>query len=118
VLGYVNAPSLMQRVVGRCLAERVDVGAYDANRRLLYEGLTECGFSCVFPHGAFYLWVKSPEEDDRAFVQKAKKYNLLLVPGSSFAGSGYVRLAYCVSPDMIRRSLPAFRSLAKEYNLL
>jgi len=118
VLGYVNAPSLMQRVVARCLAERVDVAAYDLNRRLLYEGLTDCGFRCVFPNGAFYLWVKSPEEDDRAFVEKAKKYNLLLVPGSSFAGSGYVRLAYCVSPDMIRRSLPAFRSLAKEYNLL
>ena len=75
------------------------------------------GFSCVRPDGAFYLWVQTPEPDDKAFVAHAKQYNLLLVPGSSFAGPGYVRLAYCVSPDMIRRSLPAFAKLAADYNL-
>ena len=117
VLGFVNAPSLMQRTVARCLGTQTDVAAYDANRQLLYKGLTDCGFSCVYPHGAFYLWVKSPDTDEKRFVERAKAYNLLLVPGSAFAGPGYVRLAYCVSPDMIRRSLPAFQKLAAEYKL-
>lgn len=117
MLGFVNAPSLMQRAVARCLEAKVDVDAYDANRQLLYNGLTGCGFECVYPSGAFYLWVKSPVADEKEFVNAAKKYNLLLVPGSSFNGPGYVRLAYCVSPDMIKRSLPAFQKLASEYGL-
>lgn len=117
VLGFVNAPSLTQRAVKRCLDAKVNVDAYDANRKLLYEALTDCGFTCVRPDGAFYLWMKSPVPDDKEFVNAAKKYNLLLVPGSSFAGPGYVRLAYCVSPDMIRNSLPAFQKLAAEYHL-
>lgn len=115
VLGFVNAPSLMQKAVARCLDAKVDVGAYDANRQLLFNGLTDCGFECVKPQGAFYMWVKSPVPDEKEFCTAAKKYNLLLVPGSSFAWPGYVRIAYCVSPDMIKRSLPAFRKLADEY---
>ena len=118
VLGFVNAPSLMQRAVARCLDASTDVEGYSENRRLLLEGLEACGFTCTHPCGAFYLWMRSPVPDEKSFVQKAKEYNLLLVPGSSFAGPGYVRLAYCVSPDMIRRSLPAFRKLAADYNLI
>lgn len=117
VLGFVNAPSLMQKVAARCLDAKVDVDSYDANRQLLYKGLTDCGFDCVYPQGAFYMWVKSPVADEKEFCSAAKKYNLLLVPGSSFAWPGYVRIAYCVSPDMIRRSLPAFEKLAKEFDL-
>ena len=117
VLGYVNAPSLQQLAVARCLHERTDVSAYDANRKLLYEGLTKCGFECVFPQGAFYMWMKTPIEDDKAFSAAAKKYRLLLVPGSSFAGPGYVRIAYCVSPETIRNSMPSFRQLAEEFGL-
>ena len=117
ILGFVNAPSLIQRVVARCLDEKVDIGAYDGNRQMLYDALTALGFSCVRPSGAFYLWVKSPVSDEKEFVASAKKYNILIVPGSSFAGPGYVRLAYCVSPDMIKRSLPAFEKLATEYGL-
>ncbi|MDR2088105.1 MAG: pyridoxal phosphate-dependent aminotransferase [Clostridiales Family XIII bacterium] len=113
VLGFVNAPSLMQRVAARCLGERADVGAYDRNRKRLYEGLRACGFSCVFPQGAFYLWMKSPVPDAE-FVEAAKRHNILVVPGASFGCPGYVRLAYCVSPDTIERSLPAFEKLAAE----
>lgn len=118
MLGFVNAPSLIQRAVAKCLDAKVDISAYDNNRRLLYDGLKACGFECAFPSGAFYLWVKSPVPDEKEFVSAAKQFNLLLVPGSSFAGPGYVRLAYCVSPDMIKRSLPAFEKLAKQFNLI
>lgn len=118
VLGFVNAPSLMQLVVADCLDAQVDVGFYDRNRKALCEGLDACGFSYVKPEGAFYLWLRSPVADEQAFVAEAKKRYLLLVPGSSFAGPGYVRIAYCVSPDTIRRSLPAFRSLAERYGLI
>lgn len=118
ILGFVNAPSLMQLTVEECLDEKTDVAAYDANRKLLYEGLKELGFESVKPEGAFYLWTKAPDGDDKAFAAKAKEFNLLLVPGSSFAGPGYVRIAYCVSNDMIKRSLPAFRKLAEAYGLV
>lgn len=117
VSGCVNAPSLFQLVAARCVDVETDLTGYDTNRRLLYNGLTEAGFECVFPDGAFYIWMKTPEPDDKAFVERAKKYNLLVVPGTSFAWPGYVRLAYCVSKDMIERSLPAFRKLAAEYGL-
>lgn len=117
VNGSVNAPSLMQRVIRRCLNLKVNVAAYDKNRNDLYDGLTKLGFTCVRPQGAFYLWVKSPEEDESRFVNVCKEYHVLVVPGSSFFGPGYVRIAYCVSNDMIHRSMPAFAEIAKRYGL-
>ena len=115
ILGFVNAPSLQQRVIGRCLDAKVDIGIYDRNRKLLVESLHKMGFECASPDGAFYLFIKTLEPDDKAFAKKAKKYNLLLVPGSGFACPGYVRLAYCVDYAMIQRSLPSFEKLAAEY---
>ena len=115
ISGCVNAPSLIQLAVARCADAEVDLGYYDRNRRTLYEGLTKLGFTCVKPEGAVYLWLKSPEEDERQFVEKAKKYNILMVPGRSFACPGYVRLAYCVSYEKIVKALPEFAKLAKEY---
>lgn len=117
MLGYINAPSLMQLAVARCLDCEPNLSGYDRNRRLLYEGLTKLGFEAVKPEGTFYLWLKSPEPDEIKFVEMGKKYNLLMVVGSAFAWPGYVRLAYCVAEDMIRRSLPAFEKLAAEYGL-
>ena len=119
VLGCVNAPSFMQRVIKRCIEKgaSVNLDAYDRNRNRLYEGLKECGFSCIRPQGAFYLFVKSPEEDEKIFCEKASRHNLLLVPGSSFACPGYVRIAYCVSYQQIERAMPAFLALAGEYGL-
>ena len=116
ICGFINAPSLMQLAVARCLDETTDVGAYDVNRKLLYKGLTDCGFTCVYPQGAFYMWMKTPV-DDKEFVNVAKKYNLLIVPGASFGCPGYVRLAYCVAKSTIERALPAFKKLAQEYGL-
>lgn len=115
ICGCVNAPSLMQLAVAKCVDAQVDLGFYDRNRKTLYEGLTGLGFSCVKPEGAFYLWLKSPVEDEREFIEAAKKYNILMVPGSSFACPGYVRLAYCVSYETIVNSMPGFAQLAKEY---
>ena len=117
VLGCVNAPSLMQRVIMRCIDEKVNVEAYDRNRNLLYNGLTGFGFECIRPEGAFYLFVKSPEADDRAFSEVCRKHRLLVVPGTSFACPGYVRISYCVSYEQIERSLPAFEAVAGEYGL-
>ena len=117
VLGCVNAPSLMQRVIMRCIDEKVNVEAYDSIRNLLYNGLTGLGFECIRPEGAFYLFVKSPEADDRAFCEVCKKHRLLVVPGTSFACPGYVRISYCVSYEQIERSLPAFEAVAGEYGL-
>ena len=115
ILGSVNAPSLMQKVITKCLDCSVDLEYYDRNRRTLYEGLREVGLECIKPQGAFYLFVKSPVPDEKVFVGKAKEYNILLVPGSSFACPGYVRLAYCVSYETIVNSLPAFAELMKNY---
>ena len=117
VLGFVNAPSLIQLAVARCLDEQTDVAAYDTNRRLLLDGLTKLGFECVNPNGAFYLWIKSPDGDDKAFAAAAKKYNILFVPGTSFAGPGYVRIAYCVAKATIENAMPGFAKLAAEYGL-
>ena len=117
VLGSVNAPSLMQKVIQKCVDAEVDVAAYDRNRLALYNGLKECGFECIKPQGAFYLFVKSPVADEKQFCEAGKKYNILMVPGSSFACPGYVRLAYCVSYDTIQNSLPEFKKLAAEYGL-
>lgn len=114
-LGYVCAPSLFQKMVARCQGVTSDVSVYEKNRDLLAGALREYGFSCVQPDGAFYLFVKSPEPDANAFCERAKKYDLLLVPGDDFGCAGHVRIAYCVSPDMIRRSLPSFKKLAGEY---
>lgn len=120
VLGCVNAPSLMQRVIKRCIEKnaKVNLDAYDRNRNLLYNGLKELGFECIKPEGAFYMFVKAPIEDEKEFVNQAKKHNVLIVPGSSFACPGYVRISYCVSYEQIERSLPAFRKIAKEYGLV
>ena len=115
ILGFVNAPTLQQNVVAKCLNEKTDISFYDRNRETLYNGLKECGFECIKPEGAFYLFVKSPIADEKAFCAAAKKYNILIVPGSSFACPGYVRLAYCVSYETIVNSLPKFKELAKEY---
>ena len=115
ILGFVNAPSLMQRVVAKCVDEEVDITPYNKNRELLYNSLKEYGFECVKPQGAFYLFVKSPAEDEKLFVDAAKKHNILIVPGSSFACPGYVRLAYCVAYDTIKNSLPGFKALAQEF---
>lgn len=115
IIGCVNAPSLIQRVIPYCLDLQINLEEYDSNRKLLYQILTECGFECVKPQGAFYLFVKSPIEDEKEFCNIAKKYNLLFVPCSSFACPGYVRIAYCVSHSMIEKSEEAFKKLAKEY---
>ena len=115
ILGFVNAPTLQQKVVKACLREKTDISYYDRNRETLYNGLKDLGFTCIKPEGAFYLFVKSPVEDEKEFCQAAKKYNILLVPGSSFACPGYVRLAYCVSYETIVNALPKFKELAAEY---
>ena len=94
---------------------KTDISYYDRNRETLYQGLKDLGFECIKPEGAFYLFVKSPVEDEREFCQAAKKYNILIVPGSSFACPGYVRLAYCVSYETIVNSLPKFAELAADY---
>jgi len=114
-IGYINAPSLFQLVIADCLEVKTDIGFYDRNRKLLYQTLTDLGFECVKPEGAFYLLIKSPVEDEAEFVAAAKSFNILLVPATSFGCPGYVRLAYCVSHEMIQRSLPAFGKLAQVY---
>lgn len=115
ILGFVNAPTLQQKMVVKCLNEQTDISYYDRNRETLYNGLTECGFTCIKPEGAFYLFVKSPVENEKEFCEAAKKYNILIVPGSSFGCPGYVRMAYCVAYETIVNSLPKFKELAKEY---
>ena len=116
-LGFVNAPSLMQRAVARCIDAKCDVDSYNRNREALYNGLVKLGFECIKPQGAFYLFVKSPVPDEKEFCNVAKKHNVLLVPGSSFKCAGYVRIAYCVSYDTIVNSLPRFAEIAQEMGL-
>lgn len=113
IMGYVNASALIQKVVEKCLFDKTDIAPYEKNRNLLYDGLSDAGFNPTKPEGAFYLWLKTPC-DDKEFVAMAKKYNILLVPGSAFLCPGYARIAYCVSYDTIERSLPAFAKLAKD----
>lgn len=117
-LGFVNAPSLLQKAVARCLDEKTNLEFYDENRKMLYEGLKKYGFSCIKPEGAFYMWVKSPEKDEEKFVAAGKKYNIIMVKGSAFGCPGYVRLAYCVSHETVKNSLAAFEKLAHDYHLL
>ena len=115
ILGFVNAPTLQQKMVVKCLEAKTDISYYDRNRETLYNGLLDCGFNCIKPEGAFYLFVKSPIEDEKAFCEAAKKYNILIVPGSSFGCPGFVRLAYCVAYETIVNALPKFKELAKEF---
>lgn len=115
ILGFVNAPSLFQRVIAKCLGNEVDITIYKRNRDLLYNHLVNIGFECIKPEGAFYLFPKSLIADDKQFCEDAKQFNLLLVPGSAFGCPGHVRLAYCTSYEQIERSLPAFTKLAAFY---
>lgn len=115
ILGYVNAPSLMQKAVAKCLDAQADVPYYDRNREDLYNGLKAMGFECIKPQGAFYLFMKSPVADEKVFCEAAKKQHILIVPGSSFACPGYVRIAYCVAHETIINSMPGFKALAEEF---
>lgn len=114
-LGFTNAPSLFQRVIMKCLEETVEVDVYKKNRDLLYNHLLELGFECAKPQGAFYLFAKALEENDKAFVAAAKKYNILIVPGTTFGCPGYFRASYCISYEKIEKSLNAWTKLANEY---
>ena len=116
-LGYICAPSLFQQVAARCLGMTADVSVYARNRDLLYNALQEMGYACVRPDGAFYLFVKTPEPDAVAFCERAKQYEIFVVPGDDFCAPGYVRVAYCVETAVIERALPAFRALAQSYGL-
>lgn len=114
-LGYVCAPSLFQRVIAKCIDKTADITAYARNRDALYNGLTELGYNCIRPDGAFYLFVKSPEKDANEFCKKAREYELLLVASDDFGCKGYVRIAYCVSYDQIIKAMPAFQKLIQQY---
>lgn len=114
ILGYVNAPSLQQLVVARCIDETTDLSYYKRNRDTLYEGLSAFGYTAPKPEGAFYLFMKSPIEDEKKFCEMAKKYNILIVPGSSFGCPGYVRIAYCVAYETIVNALPKFGELMQD----
>ena len=114
-LGYVCAPSMMQRVAVKCLGKTADTSVYKTNRDLLFGALTEYGYSCIYPDGAFYLFVKSPEADANAFCLRAREQELLLVPADDFGTPGFVRIAYCVSTEQIQRALPAFQKLMESY---
>ena len=114
-LGHVCAPSLLQKVIERCASVPPSLEVYDVNRTLLYDALTEYGYRCAKPDGAFYLFVEAPGGDAAAFSEKAKAYDLLIVPGGDFGCPSHFRLSYCVTTDMIRRSLPLFARLMEEY---
>ena len=114
-LGYVCAPSMLQRVIEKCISDTSDILIYKENRDLLYNALTKMGFECVYPDGAFYLFVKAMGEDAYEFCEKAKEYELLLVPADSFGTPGYVRVSYCVQTKQIEDALPAFEKLAESY---
>lgn len=116
ILGFVNAPSLMQRVVARCIDAKVDIEAYNRNRELLYNSLKEYGYECIKPQGAFYLFIKAPGGDDVVFTKEAKKHRILVVPGSSFGCPGYCRIAYCVDYNTIKKSLPEFKSVIEKFS--
>ena len=115
VLTHVNAPSLWQLVVARCVGQAADLSIYERNAALLYDGLTALGFSCVRPQGAFYLFPQALEPDDAAFCRRAQEYDLLLVPGRDFGCPGYFRAAYCVRSEVIEKALPHFDELVKSY---
>lgn len=114
-LGYVCAPSMFQKVLVKCMGQTGDVELYKKNRDLLYEGLTKIGYECFKPQGAFYLFVKTLEEDSDAFCERAKEEDLLIVSATGFGCPGYARISYCVDEDMIKRSFAAFERLYKSY---
>ncbi len=116
-LGYVCAPSMFQKLIARCIDAKVNIEAYERNRNLLYNSLKEYGFECIKPDGAFYLFVKSPDVSATAFYERAKEYEILVVPCDDFGIEGYVRIAYCVDYERIKNSLESFKKLAKDYNL-
>ena len=118
VLTHVNAPSLWQLIVAKCAGKSVDITPYERNGKILYDGLIAAGFECVKPQGAFYLFPKALEVDDYAFCERAKKFDLLLVPGADFGAPGYFRAAYCIKTETIERSLPLFKKLAEEYKTI
>jgi aspartate aminotransferase len=115
-LGFVNAPALFQRVIPHASSALVDIDVYKKNRDMLYNHLTNLGLSCIKPTGAFYLFPQTPIADDMEFIQLAKQYNLLLVPGSAFGTPGYFRISYCCDPEMVKRSLPVFTQLIEKIN--
>ena len=115
MLGYICASSLYQKVIAKNPKALSDLGLYDENRKLLYNGLTKIGYECVYPKGAFYLFIKALEEDSYSFMEHAKKYNLVLVPSDNFGVTGYMRLAYCVSKETIINSMDSFEKLYNEY---
>lgn len=114
ILGFVNAPSLFQRVIPKCLDAQVDIETYNRNRELLYNGLVSAGYECVKPEGAFYMFVKTPIDDDVKFCSLAKQKNILMVPGAAFGCPGYVRIVYCVAYETIAGALPGFKELIEE----
>lgn len=116
ILGFVNAPAFMQRVVSEAVQETIDIESYRQKRDLLFNGLTSLGFECIKPSGAFYLFPKALIEDDIEFAKRAQKYNILLVPGTGFGSPGYCRIAYCCSIETIKKSMPAFEKLALEFH--
>ncbi len=115
ILGYVNAPSLMQRVAGRCVGQTADLSVYEENKNILYKALTEYGYDIIEPKGTFYMFPKCLIDDDKQFCKDAKELGLVIVPGSNFACPGYFRIAFCVDKEMVLRSLPAFKKLAEKY---
>lgn len=115
ILGFVNAPSLMQLVIADCVDAKVNIDIYNRNRELLYKSLTEYGYHCIKPQGAFYLFIEALGGDDQEFVKEAKKENILLVPGSSFGCKGYCRISYCVKEETVKNALLGFKRLAERY---
>ena len=115
ILGYVCAPSLFQRVAALCAEDTADIAVYQKNRDILYDGLRSFGYNVVRPQGAFYLFPQALEADEKAFCERAKKYDLLLVPGTDFGCPGFLRISYCVTTEQVTRSLPLFEKLAGEY---
>lgn len=114
ILGFVNAPSLQQRMIARCVDEVANLEFYKMNRDVLYNGLSDIGYTCIKPDGAFYLWIKTPIANDVKFAELAKQHLLLTVPGSAFGCKGYIRLSYCVSPETVQTALPKFKKLLEE----
>ena len=114
-LGFVCAPSLFQKIIARCIGQTSDISIYEKNRDILYRALTEYGYRCIKPDGAFYLFVEALEKDANAFSERAKEHELLLVPADSFGTPGFVRISYCVSTEQIEKALPAFKALAESY---
>lgn len=114
-LGYVNAPSLQQKMLLKCVDASVDISIYEETRNILYDGLTQMGYTCIHPDGAFYLFMKAPEEDDAHFCEVAKEERILMAPGTAFYGPGWVRISYCVPAAVAERSLPGFKHLLERY---